>query len=56
MAFTYAMVFPLWSGPLLPLAALVRFSRIRLGVHYPSDVVVGQLLAVLTVVLVFGVR
>ena len=48
VALSYALVFPLWAGPLLLLAVLVGFSRIRLGVHYPSDVVVGQALAAIT--------
>jgi len=56
VALSYALVFPLWSGPLILLAALVGFSRIRLGVHYPSDVVVGQLLAALTAIVLAGVR
>jgi len=48
VSLSYAMVFPLWAGPVLLLAVLVGFSRIRLGVHYPSDVVVGQALAAIT--------
>jgi membrane-associated phospholipid phosphatase len=30
------------------LALLVGFSRVRLAVHYPSDVVMGQLIAAAT--------
>jgi undecaprenyl-diphosphatase len=55
VALSYVIVFPRWAGPLIVLAALVGFSRLRLGVHYPSDVVVGQLLAASTVLVVAAI-
>jgi undecaprenyl-diphosphatase len=51
VALAYGTAFPLWAAPLLLLALLVGFSRVRLRVHYPSDVLVGQLIALGTVTL-----
>jgi undecaprenyl-diphosphatase len=48
-------MFPVWAGPLLLLALLVGFSRVRLAVHYPSDVVIGQMIAILTAAGVWAV-
>jgi undecaprenyl-diphosphatase len=48
VALAYSTTFPAWAAPLLLMAALVGFSRVRLGVHYPSDVLVGQLIAAAT--------
>lgn len=48
VALAYGAYYPLWAGPLLVLALLVGFSRVRLAVHYPSDVLMGQLIAAAT--------
>lgn len=48
VALAYGAYYPLLAGPLLLLALVVGFSRVRLAVHYPSDVLVGQLIAAAT--------
>jgi membrane-associated phospholipid phosphatase len=35
---------PLAGGPLTALAALVAYSRVHVGVHYPSDVIAGAVI------------
>lgn len=41
-----------WAAPLLLLAALIGYSRIYIGVHFPSDVLGGALLGAATAALV----
>jgi undecaprenyl-diphosphatase len=50
VAFAYALVFPALAAPLVSLAFLVGLSRVCLGVHYPGDVVIGQLIAIATAI------
>jgi undecaprenyl-diphosphatase len=51
VAFAYGLHFPTIAVPLVALASIVGFSRVRLGVHYPGDVLVGQAIAMVTVAL-----
>ena len=48
IAFIHAAAFHSVGWPLLVVAMLIGVSRVRLGVHYPGDVVVGQLVAIAT--------
>lgn len=52
VAFSYAQSFPAFAPFLLALAVMVGASRIFLGVHYPGDVVAGQLIAIATAMLI----
>jgi undecaprenyl-diphosphatase len=38
--------------PLIVIATLVGASRVFLGVHYPGDVLVGQLIAIATALII----
>ena len=48
VAIVYSFAFPTLASALIPLAMLVGVSRVCLGVHYPGDVLIGQLIAALT--------
>ncbi|MGH7656121.1 MAG: phosphatase PAP2 family protein [Gemmatimonadaceae bacterium] len=48
VAFIHAATFHSLGWPLLAIAVLIGMSRVRLGVHYPGDVLVGQLIAIAT--------
>ncbi|HEY4218800.1 MAG TPA: phosphatase PAP2 family protein [Gemmatimonadaceae bacterium] len=50
IALVYALAFPAVAAVLVPLAVLIGMSRVVLGVHYPGDVFIGQLIAALTAV------
>lgn len=54
IAVVYAVLFPAVSVPVVVGATLVGLTRVFLGVHYPGDVIAGQLIAVATALLVLA--
>ena len=48
VAFIHAATFHSLAWPLLVIALLIGASRVRLGALYPGDVLVGQLIAIVT--------
>jgi undecaprenyl-diphosphatase len=50
VAAAYAHAFPQLAPAFVALAVAIGLSRVVLGVHFPGDVLIGQLLALLTAV------
>ena len=50
LACAYAFAYHVLAIPLVLLAMLVGVSRVRLGVHYPLDVIAGQAIGIATAV------
>ena len=48
VALGYGVVFPALAVPAVLVSLLVGFSRVRLGVHFPGDVLAGQAIALMT--------
>ena len=55
VAVTLSFAFPQWQAIFFLMAALVGYSRIFLGEHYPSDVMVGAIIGCIFTVTLFVV-
>jgi undecaprenyl-diphosphatase len=56
LAFVYSGHAPTLAPVLLLLATLIAVSRVRLGVHYPGDVLAGQVIAFVGAAAVLALR
>lgn len=52
MATLITIHYPVWALAAYPLALMVGFSRVVLGVHYPGDIVAGAILGASCAVLI----
>lgn len=55
MAVMFSLTFSSFSFVFIAVASLVGISRMYLGVHYPSDVIVGSLLGTVTSIILFNI-
>ncbi|MFS0673407.1 phosphatase PAP2 family protein [Ornithinibacillus sp. 179-J 7C1 HS] len=49
----FILLYPILLIALLPIAFLVALSRVYLGLHYPSDIIVGSMLGVSSGIICF---
>ena len=54
IAVVYAALFPVIALPVLVAATAIGLTRVFLGVHYPGDVLAGQLIAAATALVVLA--
>ena len=53
VATAFSFTFPLLSVLFFSIAAIVAFSRVYLGFHYPTDVMIGSLIGTCSTIAVF---
>ena len=49
----WSLIYPKWAKFLVPIALLISYTRIYVGVHYPFDVLLGAILGAATAIGVY---